>query len=177
MTDKHPDLRHSPFNETSKLGNTHDMVYDIHEIGTETYNLSTTSPESTSQPSFADFSGQKSPSLEILSALSSIANNNRDVSVDSLNQVEDWRGKTTQDIPTSQILPLKHSRPNYLDSCPDWSTDNVKSAIGLPLIRNGNLCDPVVIDKQTIVVHETCAFDSILQIVVDSRCMNHIILR
>lgn len=54
-----------------------------------------------------------------------------------------------------------------MDSCPDWITDNIKSSIaGLPLIRNSNLCNPIVINKQTIVIHETCAFDSTLQIVI-----------
>lgn len=58
-----------------------------------------------------------------------------------------------------------------MDSCPDWNTDNLKSAVGLPLIRNGNLCNPIVIDKQTIVIHETCAFDSILQTVIAGLAM------
>lgn len=150
-----PDLKITFSNKTKKLENTVNMSYDNYEVCTETYSLSTMSLETTPQPSFTDFNDQKSLFLKI----SPNANNNQD-SINSLNEVKNWRGKATQYNSTSRIVP-KHLKPNYLDSCSDWNTDNIKSAIRLPLIRNGNLCNSVVIGKQTIVIHETCAFDSL----------------
>jgi len=165
-TNECSDLRSSP-NVDKELENTLDISCESNEIDIKVHSLSMTSPEITPQPSFTDFSDQRSSSLKMSPKLSFVVNNNQEVSIDSLNEIENWKGKATQDTPTSQTVSLKHRKPNYLDSCPDWNTDYIKSSTaGLPLIRNGNLCNPVVINKQTIIIHETCAFDSTLQIVI-----------
>lgn len=142
--------------ETEELESTLDTnCYNFETCKVEC-SSSTIPLETTPQPSsFMDFSNRSSSSLKISPELSLIANNNNNQEVNSLNEVENWRGKATQDTSTSRTVSLNRRKPNYLDSCPDWSTDNIKSAVGLPLIRNGNLCNPVIIDKQTIIVHET----------------------
>lgn len=57
-------------------------------------------------------------------------------------------------------------KATYLDDYPEW--DYVKSdvVVGIPIIKNGNLCGPIHINKLQLVIRETCAFDSILQIVM-----------
>lgn len=123
--------------ETKELESTLDTnCYNFETCKVEC-SSSTIPLETTPQPSsFMDFSNRSSSSLKISPELSPIANNNNNQEVNSLNEienslneVENWRGKATQDTSTSRTISLNRRKPNYLDSCPDWSTDNIKSAI------------------------------------------------
>jgi len=42
------------------------------------------------------------------------------------------------------------------------------TAVGVPLISNGNLCEPVHCDGVKILVKDTCAFDSLLQVIMSA---------
>jgi len=55
--------------------------------------------------------------------------------------------------------------------CADWDFVETNRTIGIPLLKNGSLCNAVIINKEYIVVRETCAFDSIFQIVASSMDM------
>jgi len=89
---------------------------------------------------------------------------------DSWNETENWRGlhniKNTDNKSTSSDHPEKQKKATYLDNYPDW--DHLKSdvAVGIPLLKNGTICSSVCINKIHVVIRETCAFDSILQVVM-----------
>lgn len=111
---------------------------------------------------------------------------------DSWNEVENWRGlqknKITESKEVSQNTEdkndeIKEQKPvtnifkkqkkaTYLNDYPEW--DHVKSdtVVGIPLVKNGNLCRSVHINKLNLVVRDTCAFDSILQIVMCALASN-----
>jgi len=57
-------------------------------------------------------------------------------------------------------------KESYLDKCPEWDTIESTNAIFIPILKNGNLCQPVKIKGETIQVRNTCAFDAIIIIVV-----------
>lgn len=73
----------------------------------------------------------------------------------SLNETENWRNKIKKSA--------KDKKPNYLTPCPDW--DSANKTIGIPLLKNGSLCNATLIKSKEILVHETCAFDSIFQVI------------
>lgn len=76
---------------------------------------------------------------------------------ESLNKIENWRGKIEQS--TSDRI----RKPNYLTPCPDW--DFVDKTVGIPLLKNGSLCNATTVNREQIIVRETCTFDSIFQII------------
>jgi len=41
-------------------------------------------------------------------------------------------------------------------------------AVSIPLTSNGNLCEPVHCDGVKIIVKDTCAFDSLLQVIMSA---------
>lgn len=55
-----------------------------------------------------------------------------------------------------------------MPSLSDWDLIPLNKAVGIPILKNGSLCNAVHLDKKHIIVRETCAFDSILQIVVNA---------
>lgn len=42
------------------------------------------------------------------------------------------------------------------------------NAVGIPLISNGNLCEPVHFDGIKVIVKDTCAFNSLLQVIMSA---------
>lgn len=57
--------------------------------------------------------------------------------------------------------------------CPDWDFIDSEKAINIPIMRNGSLCNVTVINKEHIVVTETCAFDSIFQVIASGAGMRN----
>ena len=77
----------------------------------------------------------------------------------SLNECENWGG-------LGNIKNKKQKKPNYLDNCPDWDYVQSHKKIELPIFKNGNLCDHVRIGEVLVLIKETCAFDSLMQLVM-----------
>jgi len=80
---------------------------------------------------------------------------------------ENWIGLTTKDIKKSSNI----KKESYLDKCPEW--DNIElQVIFILVVKNGNLCQPVKLKGETIMVHNTCAFDILLHITTHMIDMN-----
>lgn len=75
---------------------------------------------------------------------------------DTLNKCENWGGLGESN---------KKKKPNYLDTCSDWDYVQSHKAIEIPILKNGNLCDSMQIDGKFISIKETCAFDSLIQLI------------
>lgn len=60
----------------------------------------------------------------------------------------------------------KRKKPTYLDNCPEW--DFIKdSKIGrIPIFTNGNIASTVRLGDYNLNVRDTCAFDSIIQVII-----------
>lgn len=86
---------------------------------------------------------------------------------ESLNEIENWRSKIKLD--TQSIS--KTTRQNYLTPCPDWDFIDSERAISIPIMKNGSLCNATMMNKEHIVVRETCAFDSIFQVIANGTGM------
>lgn len=91
------------------------------------------------------------------------------------NICENWHGLTGSTNITdecSQALqkpaPIKRSKPTYLDKCSEWDFIKNSKSFNLPLVINGSKCRPIKQGQLIITVQETCAFDSILQLVVSA---------
>lgn len=90
--------------------------------------------------------------------------------------VENWHGltgsKETSDICSQELpvsAPKKRKQPSYLDKCAEWDYIKNMKSHNLPLMINGNKCKAVNMKRGLILnVQETCAFDSILQIVASA---------
>lgn len=69
-------------------------------------------------------------------------------------------------ITNEQEVPIKkRAKPSYLDKCLEWDyLKNIKS-FNLSLIINGSKCRPIKKGQSMMTVQETCAFDSLLQLV------------
>lgn len=98
-------------------------------------------------------------------------------SENELNNKENWRGKDKTDtnkrkrkIDTNNEKYRK--KLNYLDACADWDFLPNGPAVGIPLISNGNLCEPVHCDGIKVIVKDTCAFDSLLQVIMSAIATN-----
>lgn len=96
--------------------------------------------------------------------------NNLNEKDDVWNVCENWHGLTGSSNTvecSQQNVPKKRIKASYLDKCSEWDfIKNSKSSFNLPLIINGSKCKPVKQGKLIINIQETCAFDSILQLVV-----------
>jgi len=68
-----------------------------------------------------------------------------------------------------QVLPksVKRFKPSYLDKCPEWDYLKNTKSFNLPLLINGSKCKPIKQGRFVMTVQETCAFDSILQLVTN----------
>jgi len=89
---------------------------------------------------------------------------------DSLNETENWRCKIKAETSANNRVS-KWPKSNYLTPCADWDFIETNKTIGIPLLKNGSLCNATTVDKEQILVRETCdefddEFDSIFQIVV-----------
>lgn len=94
--------------------------------------------------------------------------NENDTAQDSLNEIENWRNKIKRKISVDENKKItKRVKQNCLTSCPDWDLITSHKTIGVPLLKNGNLCNATTIDKEQIVLRETCAFDSIFQVIAN----------
>lgn len=83
-----------------------------------------------------------------------------------LNATEDWKGLTKKIDPIKpNASSTAKKRGKYLTPCPDIEMihKRPKFTAMLPLLRNGNFLSPVIIDKQTVNVRNTCAFDCTVQ--------------
>lgn len=115
------------------------------------------------------------------------ASNVSDISnVNEWNTCENWHGlvnpindmnklddiiKCSQELPKSK--PKKRYKPSYLDKCPEWDFLNNIKSFNLPLIINGSKCKPLHIKQgQSLILQETCAFDSLLQIIASGIAAN-----
>jgi len=75
---------------------------------------------------------------------------------------------------SDDLRKRKHAKPTCLDDCPEW--DYIKdSKIGqIPIILNENISGPVRINDYNLNIMQTCAFDSIFQVVVSELLANKI---
>lgn len=91
-------------------------------------------------------------------------------STNDINEPDDII-KGSQELP--KLKPKKRYKPTYLDKCPEWDyLKNIKS-FNLPLIINGSKCKPLHMKReQLLTVQETCAFDSLLQIIASGIAAN-----
>jgi len=79
---------------------------------------------------------------------------------DQLNFQENWRGLANKG--TKKCGNIK--KKSYLDKCPEWESIESTDTVFIPMMKNGNLCQPVKLQKETVMVRNTCAFDALLHI-------------
>jgi len=89
------------------------------------------------------------------------------------NIFENWHGlagsnKIVMNSTEKSEPKRKKRKETYLDSCPEWDFIKNMKSHKLPLIINGSKCKEINKQGSIIIVHETCAFDAILQIVVNN---------
>lgn len=65
-----------------------------------------------------------------------------------------------------EMPSTKRTKLSYLDKCSEWDFMKNNKSFNLSLMINGSKCKLVKQDQQIINIQETCAFDSILQLVV-----------
>lgn len=65
----------------------------------------------------------------------------------------------------------KKPRQSFLDKVADWDLVPQKALFGIPLFQNGNKCNPLLCDKVKILVKNSCAFDSLFQIITCGMAM------
>lgn len=93
--------------------------------------------------------------------------------------VENWLGLTKKesnvdetDINIKKIDQKnkkgKKRKSTYLDDCPNWDNMPTLQRITIPLLKNGSLLKGSRCDDQFVVVRETCAFDSLTQVVTNA---------
>lgn len=78
---------------------------------------------------------------------------------DSLNYQENWMGLINKDKKSGNI-----KKKSYLDKCPEWESVESTDTVFIPIMKNGNLCQPVKLRGETVMVRNTCAFDALLHI-------------
>lgn len=60
----------------------------------------------------------------------------------------------------------------YLDDCPNWDDMKTLKRIIIPLLKNGSLLKASRCDNNFMVIRETCAFDSLTQIIINAIVVN-----
>lgn len=100
------------------------------------------------------------------------------------NAVENWKGLTKQEHNLDSIDANENEENNkkepknkkrkitYLDDCPDWDHMSTLQRITIPILKNGSLLKGTRCDDHFIVVRETCAFDSLTQILANAIATN-----
>lgn len=103
-----------------------------------------------------------------------IDKNKNEVARDSLNEIENWRSKIKRKTPVmnDDEQVAKRKKSNYLTPCADWDLITTNKAVGISLLKNGSVCNATTVGKEKIVIRETCAFDSIFQVVANGICMS-----
>ncbi|KAL0105529.1 hypothetical protein PUN28_016893 [Cardiocondyla obscurior] len=126
-----------------------------------------------------DVEGISISDLDIHSAdiLSSTANNEYNI----WNTCENWRGKAElknivdlNKSPINKSSVKKRAKPSYLDKCPEWEFIKNAKVAKQPTFKNGLFCNPIILEKFRINVRNTCAFDSIFQIIMSAIASNQI---
>lgn len=97
---------------------------------------------------------------------------------DLWNECENWRGlgndRHPKMLPERKVsLDKKRRKPTYLDKCPEWQFIKDTRISKLPIFINGNFCGPVNLGKTKLNIKKTCAFDSIIQLVMSGIATNH----
>lgn len=64
--------------------------------------------------------------------------------------------------------------PTKLNKCPEWKYIKNVKFYKLPSFKNGNFCPIVNIGKYLLNVKNTCAFDSILHVILSAIASNAI---
>lgn len=96
-----------------------------------------------------------------------------EITRESLNEIENWRCKIKKETSINKKeTATKRIKSNYLTPCADWDLVPTNKNIGIPILRNGSICSATTMDSEQIVVRETCAFDSIVHIIVNSITMH-----
>lgn len=100
------------------------------------------------------------------------------------NNVENWRGLSKKESSVDEIdinkkqadqKDKKQKRKlTYFDDCPDWDHMPTLQRIMIPLLKNGSLLKGSRCGDHFIVVRETCAFDSLTQVVTNAIVTNSI---
>lgn len=97
--------------------------------------------------------------------------------LEDLGVCENWRGlgdksQVRFEPAEDKSQPKKRAKPTYLDNCPEW--DFIKEAqFGtLPVFRNGFQSGSVKINAESINLTRTCAFDSLIQIIIHAMAVN-----
>lgn len=85
-----------------------------------------------------------------------------DSSDNSLNYKENWMGLI--DEATKKYGNIK--KKTYLDKCPEWDSIESSYTIVIPIMKNGNLYQPVKLQGENIMIRNTCAFDALLHITI-----------
>lgn len=78
-----------------------------------------------------------------------------------LQAFDNWRG-------LGEPPQKRRKKPNYMDDCADWDHVQSQNVVKLPIIKNGLVCEALKVDKETIAVKKTCAFDSIIQLLAQT---------
>lgn len=97
---------------------------------------------------------------------------------DIWNTCENWRGKAEKE--SRSIAELKESpikkraKPSYLDACPEWEYIKDAKVSKLPVFKNGLFCKPVIMGKFGLNLKNTCAFDSLFQVIMNAIASNQV---
>ncbi|CAG9763440.1 unnamed protein product [Ceutorhynchus assimilis] len=112
---------------------------------------------------------QQSPT-EVLSDLFLTAPADYDIADEEIRAQENWGGL---------VVPSKRKRRSYLEKNSEWLHIDLQqkvSVVPIGILRNGNCVklQPVKLAKKKVLLTNTCAFDSLMQILCTSFCdSNH----
>ncbi|CAL1672363.1 unnamed protein product [Lasius platythorax] len=112
----------------------------------------------------------------------SVTNNQIDtISTDDSHSIKDY-SKISDSLSSNETCPLNFQenwmglteRPkkshikkeSYLDKCPEWDSIESQNIVFIPIMKNGNGCQPIKLKGETIMVRNTCAFDAFLHCTV-----------
>lgn len=88
------------------------------------------------------------------------------------NTCEDWRGKAEKEskriaVPKESLVK-KRKELSYLDTCPKWEYIKNTKVSKLPAFKNGSFCEPVTMEQFKLNLKNTCAFDSLFQVIMNA---------
>lgn len=76
----------------------------------------------------------------------------------------------SEEKPRSNSKP--RTNPSYLDNCAEWDYIKNSKLHNLPLFVNSNKCKPIKQGHSLLNIQKTCAFDSIMQVVMSAIAAN-----
>lgn len=151
------------------------------EIGTNNHELSITDIDIESdndknnfKQSFEDNITDTLSDISVKSIVCALDTDLDNKNENNWNIRENWHGlanssnitDSVQELPETSTLK-KRSKPSYLDKCPEWDFLKNTKSFNLPVLINGSKCRPIKQGKSLMTVQQTCAFDSILQLVTN----------